>query len=360
MSKRHEPFDVLRGLVIVLMALDHTRGFIQPEGANPTDWSATTMPFFLVRWVTHLCAPSFVFLMGVGAYLRHQKRGNESTSFLFKRGIWLIFLEMTWISFCWTWDPTQTYLGVLWALGGSMVILSALVRIPARWVTAIGLGIIIGLEGLAIQPPNGFIRILFQPGSMEVFGHSIGSAYALLPWFGVAALGWGLAPWLIRASSRALGAAGASLLLFFTAYRSLQWTDPNPWESQSSLAMTAADFLQPSKYPPSVCFLLLTLGIAALVLARPARGTGTIVQKLTLLGRVPMFFYLLHLPLAHALANAWAWLMYNTARVPNTEAVSVPTILIACTLVVVLLWPLCVRWDSFKRQRRDLWWVHYL
>lgn len=360
MSKRYEPFDVLRGLVIVLMALDHTRGFIQPEGANPTDWSTTTISFFLVRWVTHLCAPSFVFLMGVGAFLRHQKRSSESTNYLFKRGIWLIFIEITWVSFCWTWDPTQSYLGVLWALGGSMVILATLVRVPPQWMTAVGLGTIIGLEVLSIQPENGFIRILFQPGSMELFGHRIGSAYALLPWFGVAALGWGLAPWLIRASSRTLGLAGAAMLVLFTAYRWTQWTDPNPWEYQTSLAMTVADFLQPSKYPPSVCFLLLTLGAASLILAGPARGKGPIVKQLTVLGRVPMFFYLLHLPLAHALANAWAWLVYKTARVPSTEAVSVPTILMASTLVVVLLWPLCVRWDSFKRQRQDLWWVHYL
>ncbi len=360
MSKRHQPFDVLRGLVIVLMALDHTRGFIQPEGANPTDWATTTIPFYLVRWVTHLCAPSFVFLMGVAAFLRHQKKSSESSSFLLKRGLWLIFLEISWVSFCWTWDPTQTYLGVLWALGGSMILLSALIRMPTQWMTAIGLGTIIGLECLAIQPSNGFVRILFQPGSMEVFGHRIGSAYALLPWFGVAALGWGLAPWLIRASSRALGAVGAILLLLFTSYRWLQWTDPNPWESQASWAMTAADFLHPSKYPPSICFLLLTLGIAVLVLALSSRNTGPITQKLSLFGRVPMFFYLLHLPLAHGLANAWAWLMYGLPRTPSTEPVSPMVIVIACTLVVAILWPLCVRWDGFKKKRRDLWWTHYI
>jgi len=267
---------------------------------------------------------------------------------------------VTWISFSWGWDVTHTYLGVLWALGGSMVLLALFVGLPSVWMATLGGALIVGLEVLAINPNPGFAQILFQPGSMMILGHKVGSSYALLPWFGVAALGWGLAPWLVGASKRALAVAGTGALGSFALYRGLQWTDPDPWTVQSRLGLTVADFLNPSKYPPSLCFVLLTLGVALLLLAGPVRQMGPINRVLNVFGRVPMFFYLLHLPLAHLLANGFSWLVYGASRVPNTEAVSIPTILVAWATVVALLWPICVRWDQLKQQRRDVWWLRYL
>ena len=342
------------------MALDHVRGFIAPVGANPTDFANTTELFFLVRWVTHLCAPTFVFLMGVSAALRYERGPLGSRRFLVQRGMWLIALEISWVSFSWGWDVTQTYLGVLWALGGSMVLLAGLVGLPSLWTFALGGASIVALELLAITPDPGFTQILFQPGHMVLLGHRVGSAYALLPWFGVAALGWGLAPWLVRASKRSLGIAGGTSLCIFIVYRWLQWTDTNPWTVQSRLGLTVADFLDPSKYPPSLAFVLLTLGVALLLLAGPCRRKGWVNQALNVFGRVPMFFYLLHLPLAHGLANGFAWLSYGMPRVPGTEAVSIPTILLAWLVVLALLWPVCQRWDQLKRQRKDIWWLRYL
>ena len=138
MSRRHTPLDWLRGLVIILMMLDHVRGFLAPMGANPTDLESTTVGFFLVRWVTHLCAPVFVFLMGVSAALRLAVKSEDTPGFLAKRGLWLILLEISWVSFCWSWDWTATYLGVLWALGGSMVLLGMIARLPGRLVAVGG------------------------------------------------------------------------------------------------------------------------------------------------------------------------------------------------------------------------------
>ena len=359
-TARHRPFDVLRGLVIVLMALDHVRGFIAPMGANPTDFDSTTVSFFLVRWVTHLCAPSFVFLMGVAAALRFAAKPDDTRGFLLKRGLWLIVLEATWVSFCWTWDISKTYLGVLWALGACMVLLSVLCRASSRAFIAIGLALILGLEWANFQPDQGLLRMLVQPGSVTVFGHPVGSAYAPLPWLGVAALGWGMSSWLVRATGSQLRMLGAAMLAIFVVYRSKGWTDPDPWAEHGRLVMTAADFVNPSKYPPSLCFVLMTLGVAMLLLSGPLRRAGRINGVLEVFGRVPMFFYLAHLPLAHILANVFAWSVYGEARVPGTEPVSIVLIVTAWLVVAGLLWPVCRAWDDLKRRRRDLRWLSYL
>jgi len=342
------------------MALDHVRGFVAPAGSDPTNWESTTFAFFLVRWVTHLCAPTFVFLMGVGAALRYQNKPTDTRLFLLKRGVWLILLEVTWVSFCWSWDIEKTNLGVLWSIGGSMILLAIFMGRSHRLMVCSGALLIVGLEVSNIQPEPGFTRILFQPSTVTVLGHKVGGAYVLFPWFGVALLGWGLAPWIAAASSRALTRAGAAVLSLFLVYRALQWTDPDAWRLQSHWSMTVADFLNPSKYPPSVCFVLLTLGVAVLILAGPARGQGRLAEMLRIFGRVPMFFYLLHLPVAHLLGNGYAWLLHGVTRVPGTEPLSISVILCAWLLLVFLLWPVCVRWDAFKRRRRDLKWLGYL
>ena len=354
------PFDVLRGVVIVLMALDHVRGFVAPSGANPTDWDTTTLGFFLVRWVTHLCAPIFIFLMGVGAALRYQVKPQDSRAFLVKRGLWLIVIEASWVSFCWGWDITQTNLGVLWALGGSMILLAPCVRVRHEVLAWAGVLLIVGLEIANLQPAAGPLRVLVKPTSMQIFGHHVGAAYVLFPWFGVALMGWGLGPRLMTMAPRTLYKAGLGLLVFSGVYRSLQWTDPDPWQTQAQWSMTLADFLNPSKYPPSICFVLLTLGAGAWILAGPARGAGRVASALGMFGRVPMFFYLIHLPAAHLLGNAYAWAQYGSARVPGTEPISILTILAAWFVLLVVLWPVCRRWDSLKRTRRDLGWLRYL
>ena len=357
---RHRGFDELRGLVIVLMTLDHVRGFVAPSGANPMDWDTTTVGFFLVRWVTHLCAPTFVFLMGVAASLRARRRPDSTTSFLLTRGMWLIFLEATWVSFSWGWDLGNTYFGVLWALGGSMILLAAIHRLPAQLVFAVGFLLVVGLEVANPQPEPGLVRLMVQPGSFSVLGHAVGCSYPLLPWFGAAAMGWGATDALRSARPQRLALAAGVALTAFVVYRAFLGVDANPWAVQGTASMTIADFLSPSKYPPSVAFYLLTLGAGLAVLAGAHRRTGPIARFVERLGRVPMMFYLLHLPLAHMVGNGYAWLRYGEMRVPASEAVSLPVILGAWVVVVALLAPVCLRWDSLKRRRRDLRWLSYL
>lgn len=360
LSRRHTPLDWMRGLVIVLMTLDHLRGFIAPSGANPTDLGSTTLAFFLVRWVTHLCAPVFVFLMGVSAAIRLSAKPDGTRAFLVKRGVWLIALEVSWISFCWSWDWSATYLGVLWALGGSMVLLSLVTQVSGWLVAVGGGGMLVLLEVVPVHPSPGFFQLWFQPGAMTILGHRIGGAYALLPWFAVAAVGFGLSRGIVNAGRRTLLAAGITMLSAFILLRSVAGTDPDPWTTQATPLMTVADFVNPSKYPPSLCFVLLTLGVGALLLSGPARGQGWLSRVLQVYGRVPMFVYLVHLPLAHLMGNAYASLLYGAARVPADQPVSVPVILGAWVLLVVLLYPLCAWWDGLKRRHRERAWLSYL
>ena len=360
MNRRYTALDWMRGLVIILMALDHVRGFIAPSGSNPTDFESTTLAFFSVRWVTHLCAPVFVFLMGVSAALRLAAKPDDTRQFLFRRGLWLIFLEMSWISFCWSWNWTATYLGVLWALGGSMILLTLVVRSSGRAAVWLGLGLLVFLEIVTVQPGHGFFQLWFQPGAMTVLGHRIGGAYALLPWFAVAAVGFGLGRAVADAGPLTLLKAGLGMLCTFTVLRAVTWTDPDPWETQDSLMMTVADFINPSKYPPSVGFVLLTLGVGALLLAGPARGEGWFSRGLQVYGRVPMFVYLVHLPLAHLLGNAYARAVHGQMRVPAGEPVSIPLIIGAWLVLVLILYPLSAWWDGIKRRHRDKPWLSYL
>ena len=248
-------------------------------GANPTDLESTTVGFFLVRWVTHLCAPVFVFLMGVSAALRLAVKSEDTPGFLAKRGLWLILLEISWVSFCWSWDWTATYLGVLWALGGSMVLLGMIARLPGRLVAVGGFGLMMLLEWVTIQPDHGFVQLWFQPGAMTILGHRTGGAYALLPWFAVAALGFGAGSSIVTTRPRRLALIGSVMLGVFMLWRAFIGTDPNPWETQASVLMTIGDFINPSKYPPSLCFVLLTLGVGALLLAGPARRAGDWVER---------------------------------------------------------------------------------
>ena len=298
--------------------------------------------------------------MSAAAAWRAQKKPDDMVSFLWTRGVWLIVLEATWISFSWSWDPARTYFGVMWALGGSMILLAVVTRLGPRAVFACGVALLIGLEVAQFQPESGPLRLLVQPGSFFVFGHKVGCSYPLLPWFGAAALGWGSALAILKAPPRNLASWGIGMLVAFGVYRFTTSVDPNPWEVQSAAAMTVADFLSPSKYPPSVAFYLLTLGAALVILSGAHLRTGPLSRVAERLGRVPMMFYLLHLPLAHLVGNAYAWLQYGQARVPSGEPVSLAVILGAWLLVLAMLVPVCFWWDSLKRRRRDLWWLRYL
>lgn len=360
---RHASIDALRGLIIVLMTLDHVRGFFTPAGASPTDLATTTPLFFAMRWVTHLCAPGFVFLMGVAAALRHDRRPAGTADFLLRRGLWLILLEATWVSVSWSWSWSRTSLGVLWALGAGMLGLVPFTRLPRWTATAAGLGLTLLFAVLPVDRATVGLAGWLQPGDLTLLGHPVWASYALLPWMAVAMVGWGLARGVARARPGALLGWGAGLVGLGLALRLANLGDPAPWAPRATTVSTVLAVLKLSKYPPSLTYLLVTLGLDLALLAglqRLERTAAGVFGWLRMLGQVPMFFYLVHLPLAHLLGNAWALALYGTGRIPRDAPLSLALVLAATALTLALLTPACAAWRRLKQRRPDVALLRYL
>lgn len=357
--------DRLRGWVILWMALDHARGFLQPAGVSPEDLTTTTIPFFLMRWITHLCAPTFVLLAGVSCWLVARGRDLPPIrSHLLKRGLVLMALEVTWISFSWSFGFQATYLGVLWAIGGSLVLLSFLVGRSPAVVGGLGVGLTLLFASADVASWHPVLDALCRPQRFELYGHPIHSFYLIGPWFGVMAIGYGLAPWFERTDIHTrLTALGAALLVGFLSLRGMNgWGDPTPWATQDGEAWrTAFDFLNPSKYPPSLLFLLMTLGLVFLCAPALSKMKGPLASMLDACGKTALFFYLLHIPLLHGAAWCVSQLTYGASRPPEGEPISYLWICGAWIGVCVLLTPVCRRWRALKKKHGTSQpWMRYL
>ena len=380
---RLESVDVVRGVIMILMALDHTRDFFGQTGFSPTNPAQTTIPLFFTRWITHFCAPVFFLLTGTGAYLSLRKKSKgELSNFLFTRGWWLIFLDVV-VSRClglqFNFDYHITLLNVLWALGWAMIVLSALVYLPALLVTVFGLVIIVGHNLLdSIQSSNAFWSVLHSPNFiLTTPQHSVFVAYPLIPWVGVTAAGYGLGQIYAWASDRRrtfLLCAGLGLTAAFVILRGVNvYGDPVRWTTQKSAAFTVLSFLNANKYPPSLLFLLMTLGPALLFLWAVDGRTPEFLRPALVLGKVPMFYYLVHFPLIHLLALAVCYARYGQVhwmfespsidRFPITPppgwGFSLPIVYLIWVSVVLALYPLC-RWFAALKQRRSNAWLSYL
>jgi uncharacterized membrane protein len=376
---RVESIDIVRGAIMILMALDHTRDFLGKTGFSPTDLAQTTIPLFFTRWITHFCAPVFFLLMGTGAYLSLRKKSkSELSRFLFTRGLWLIFLELTLFrcfAFQFNFDYHVTLLNVLWALGWAMIFLSALIHLPAPLVTAFGLVMIAGHNLLdPIVSSNVIWSILHSPNFIVANPqHSVFVAYPLIPWVGVTATGYGLGQIYLWASGRrrgfllraALGTTAAFIIL-----RGVNiYGDPVPWTTQKSASFTVLSFLNTNKYPPSLLFLLMTLGPALLFLWAIDGRTPRFLRPALTFGRVPMFYFLLHIPLIHLLAVVVCYVRYRhvhwmfesptIGQFPITPppgwGFSLPIIYLVWVSVVIALYPLCRWFAAIKRRRSDAW-----
>jgi uncharacterized membrane protein len=380
---RLESVDVVRGVIMIVMALDHTREFFGIPGQNPTDLASATAPLFLTRWVTYFCAPVFFLLTGTGAYLSGRRRPpGELSRFLLTRGLWLIFLEIV-VARCFAYqfnvDYRVTLLLVLWALGWAMIVLAALVRLPASVVTALGIVMIAGhnlLDGLQISGP--LWSILHAPGFvLNTADRVVFVAYPLVPWIGVTAAGYGLGQvygwnadrrraWLLR--------LGLALSLAFVIIRALNgYGDPAVWGRQDTGLFTVLSFLNTTKYPPSLLFLLMTLGPALILLWSVDRRTPALLRPALTIGKVPLFYYLLHFALIHLLAVIACYLKYGSvhwmfespdlARYPFTAppgwGYSLPLVYLAWVLVVAAMYPVC-RWFAAVKQRRTDAWLSYV
>jgi uncharacterized membrane protein len=379
---RIESIDVVRGVIMILMALDHVRDFFGNSGLNPTDPATTTIPLFFTRWITHFCAPVFFLLTGTGAYLSLRKQTKpELSRFLFTRGLWLIFLELT-VTRCLGWqfnfDYHVTMLIVLWALGWAMIVLSVLVYLPASVVTAFGV-VMIATHNLldSIDSSNPLWSILHSPNVIVNHpGRVVRVIYVLIPWVGVTAAGYGLGQIFSWPSARRkafLLPLGAGLSAAFLVLRGVNlYGDPVPWSTQKSAVFTALSFLNTTKYPPSLLYLLMTLGPALLFLWAVDAGTPQWLRPALIIGKVPMFYYLLHIPLIHVLAVAVCYARYGQVHwmfesptlrqfpitPPPGWGYSLPTVYLVWIVVVLTLYPLC-RWFAGLKQRHSDAWLSY-
>lgn len=375
--------DVVRGVIMILMALDHSRDFFGNAAISPTNLTQTTMALFFTRWITHFCAPVFFLLTGTGAYLSLRKKPiRDLSAFLFTRGLWLIFLELTLfrcLGLQFNFDYHVTLLNVLWALGWAMIVLSALVHLPAPVVTAFGILLIAGHNSLdSIQSSGAIWTILHSPNFILTTPmHSVFVAYVLVPWVGVTAVGYGLGQiyaWTPERRRMFLLRAGLGVTAAFVILRGINiYGDPVPWTTQKSAAFTVISFLNTNKYPPSLLFLLMTLGPALLFLWAIDSRTPSFLRPALTLGRVPMFYFLLHMPLIHLVAVVVCYLRYGQVHwmfespgmnafpitPPPGWGYSLPIVYLVWVSVVIALYPVC-RWFAGVKKRRHDAWLSYL
>ncbi len=363
--------DVLRGLVMALMALDHTRDFFGSGDFNPRD--VTEPALFLTRWVTHLCAPTFVFLAGLSAFLYGRGRSaGELSRFLLIRGIWLMLIDLTLIKFGWRFDFDFYRLGagVIFVIGASMIALAALIWLP-RWAIAVvalvmiaGHNLLDGISAETFGQAAWVWHFLHERGPVTL-GEGVGVyvLYPLIPWIGVMAAGYALGPAMQfgpEARQRFLLRLGAAVTLGFVLLRATNlYGDPAPWTGQETWLSTMLSFLNCEKYPPSLIYLTMTLGPALMLLAAFEHARGVFARGLAIFGQVPFFFYVVHIYLIHALALVTAIAMTGALTSTPPVGLGLIGIYLVWLLVLVLLYPLC-RWFAGLKERRTEWWWSYL
>ncbi len=371
--QRNIAIDVLRGAVMVLMALDHARDFYGGGfRSEPTNLATTTVPLFLTRWVTHYCAPVFVFLAGTAAFLYRDKNGPAAGSrFLLTRGLWLVFLELTAMRLGWTpnLDWSFTVAQVIWAIGWSMVALAALSRLSTGAVTVVAVAIIAlhnlfdGLKHAAFGSLDWLWVIAHDGGPLEpVRGHRLYVAYPVLPWIGVIAAGYAFGQWMKRPLAERRPATmrlGLALTAGFVLLRGLNlYGDPVRWSWQGrGPVFTALGFLNCDKYPPSLLYLLMTLGpsLVALALLDGAKE-NRVTKVLAVFGSVPLLYYFAHLVTMRWTGRLIAWAL---GRNSEDLGFGLAGAYVGWIIVVVALYPLC-RWFAGVKARRRDWWLSYL
>jgi uncharacterized membrane protein len=374
--------DRLRGFVIVLMALDHTRDFFDADALrfDPTDLDHTYPALFMTRFVTHFCAPIFMFLAGASAYLHGLALGDRAvlSRFLWTRGLWLILLDIVVISPVWNVGFGSFELATLWAIGVAMIALAALIFLPTRAVLLVGAAILAlhnlldGVHAPLFGDLAPLWRMLHEPGPLP-FGLNGKIVYPVLPWIGVMALGYGLAPMFLEPAERRdrrLLALGAAFLALFALLRwSNLYGDARLWSAHAETVTTALSLLNVTKYPPSLLYALVTLGVGLVLLPLMERLEGAAGRILETYGRVPMFVYVLHLYVILAAAAATELAKgvsldelkgLGGGPPPAGYGVGLAGVYVAWLLIMAALYPACRWYGGFKRRRRDLWILGYL
>ena len=360
---------------MILMALDHSRMFV----GTPVDLHTAPPALYFTRWITHFCAPVFVLLAGTSAYLHGRRLASTRalSAFLVKRGLWLVLLEVTVVRVAWllSFGPGLLVLQVIWAIGVSMIVLAGLVWLPRAAIAAFAVMLLLGHNLLDVVHADtlGELRwawlLLHEEGRLEPFaGASWFVAYPIVPWAAVMAMGYVIGPWALLprdARRRRFRDVGIALTCGFVLLRAINiYGDPHAWSADGGVLRAALSFLDCEKYPPSLLYLAMTLGPAACLLAWLDRPLGAWGARIAVYGRVPLFYYVLHLFLIHGLAIALAWPALGAAAIAHGFvpagglALPLPAVYALWVAVVVALYPACRWFAGIKRRRREWWWSY--
>jgi uncharacterized membrane protein len=389
-KKRITSIDLLRGLVMIIMALDHVRDYFHADGFmfDPLDLEKTSGVLFFTRWITHFCAPVFMFLAGTSAFFVGQKRSKKDLSlFLLKRGIWLILLELTLINFGWNFDISFTnfYFIVIWALGVSMIVLAGFIYLPNKLILLLGVLLVAGHNLLDnIHVPGNNLKafgwaLLHDQNFFSWQGKNILVGYPVLSWIGVMALGYCFgnlytSAFSVERRKKILLMIGGSAIVLFIIIRFINvYGDPSSWSHQQSSFYTLLSFIKATKYPPSLLYILMTLGPAILFLAITENINNAATKFVSIYGRVPMFYYVLHIYLIHLFAMLAAGLFTNYgweiwilkepiwfAEGLRGYGFSLGIVYLVWAIVVIGLFPLCKWYDRYKTNHKEKWWLSYL
>jgi uncharacterized membrane protein len=386
---RINSIDFLRGLVMIIMALDHTRDFFH-NGAmtsDPTNLATTTPILFFTRWITHFCAPVFVFLAGTSGFLQSLRKSKKELSlFLVKRGLWLVLVEVTIITLGITFDIrfSTIILQTIWAIGISMVFLGVAVWLPFRAILAIGLLIVLGHNSLdyyeAKQGQNFglFYSLLHRMNFLPLGGNrELAIVYPFLSWTGLMLLGYCFGKLLTAyegaRQKRILTLLGAGIILFFIVLRATNvYGDPFPWSAQKNMLFTIFSFVNTTKYPPSLLYTCMTIGPAVLFIAWAGSLKNRLAKIITVYGRVPFFYYVLHFYLIHTVTLIFSLFRGHSfaegaAGFPNLpfkfvfpgEGLSLALCYVVWITIVAALYPAC-KWFSQYKKTHKQWWLSYL
>lgn len=386
-SKRIESIDLLRGLVMIIMALDHTRDFFHKEAftGDPLNPATTTAALYFTRWITHFCAPTFVFLSGVSAWLQSKRKtAKELSRFLITRGLWLVLVEITVMTFGVLGDIyfSTIILATIWSIGISMVLLGLIIWLPFRLILAVGLLIVFGHNLIDYAEANRsalpvWWSFLHRPAFLQLSSSlTLGIMYPFLPWTGLMILGYCFGKLFSNTEperrNKLLLWIGIGALLLFVLLRSINvYGDSQPWTSQKTGLQTFFSFMNVQKYPPSLLFMCATIGGALIFLSFVKSTSGRFAKFVLVYGRVPLFYYIVHFYVLHLVSIIFFLARgHSVAEGMNVpipfkfiipgEGYSLAVVYLVWISVVIALYPLCKWYDNYKTNHREKKWLSYL
>lgn len=384
-KSRIESLDLLKGIVILIMAIDHVRDYFHYSSYffDPTDPMLTNSPLFFTRFITNFCAPAFSFLAGLSAFIAgKRKTQNELSIFLLKRGIWLVFVELFIMNFGWCFDITFKTVGfqVIWILGISMIFLAGLLYLPKKGILVFSCLLIFGhnlLDNIHYDDSIIWAFLHERKAFLTTPDHIFRVGYSIIPWVAVMSLGYYFGSFYDKAfeplkRKKLFNIIGIASISLFLLLREINvYGNLLPWKDYGNFTQNLFSFLNLTKYPPSLSFLLVTLGGVFLFLANSENLSGKVVDFFSLFGRVPFFFYILHIYLIHFLAllvaelTGFGWQKMILPALPfRVEALkgfgfNLAILYLIWFFVIAMLYPLCKKFDTYKHKNKEKWWLSY-